>query len=121
MAGVGDLSQFKSAAQFGAWLGLAPQQHSSGGKERLGGITKRGDDYLRTLLIQGAKAAVHSAHKRQDRISQWVVQLKARVGWQRAAVALANKNARILWAVLVRGKAYDANHVSVMPGSMQPS
>lgn len=121
VAGVGDLNQFKSAAQFGAWLGLAPQQYSSGGKERLGSITKRGDDYLRTLLIQGAKAAVHNAHKRQDRISQWVVQLKARVGWQRTAVALANKNARILWAVLVRGKAYDANHVSVLPGSMQPS
>lgn len=121
VACVGDFAQFSSAAQFGAWLGLVPQQHSSGGRERLGSITKRGDEYLRMLLIQGAKSAVHSAHKRRDGISQWVVQLKARVGWQRAAVALANKNARILWAVLSRGTAYDANHVSVMPGAIQPS
>jgi transposase len=120
VACVGDFAQFSSAAQLSAWLGLVPLQHSSGGKNRLGGITKRGDEYLRTLLIQGAKSAVHSAHKRRDRISQWVVQLKARIGWQRAAVALANKNARILWAVLGRGAAYDANHVSVMPAAMQP-
>ncbi|RCW71814.1 hypothetical protein DES41_104634 [Pseudorhodoferax soli] len=65
-------------------------------------LTKRGDDYLRTLLIQGAKSAVMSAAKRSDRISQWLVQLKERVGWQKAVVALANKNARILWAVLTR-------------------
>ena len=92
-----------------------PRQNSSGGKTSLGGITKRGDDYLRTLLIQGAKSAVMTAHKRRDRISQWLVQLLARVGWQKAAVALANKNARILWAVLARGRCFDANHVSVKP------
>jgi transposase len=113
VASVGDFKQFKTGAQFGAWLGLVPSQNSSGGKTSLGGITKRGDDYLRTLLIQGAKSAVMTAHKRRDRISQWLVQLLARVGWQKAAVALANKNARILWAVLARGRHFDANHVSV--------
>jgi hypothetical protein len=77
--------------------------------------TKRGDDYLRTLLIQGAKSAVMTAHKRRDRISQWPVQLVARVGWQKAAVALANKNARILWAVLAKGRRFDPDHVSVKP------
>jgi transposase len=64
-------------------MGLVPSQNTSGGKARLGGITKRGDVYLRTLLIQGAKSAVLTAHKRSDHISQWLVQLKARVGWQR--------------------------------------
>jgi len=115
VASVADFRQFKSAAQFGAWLGLVPSQNSSGGKTSLGRITKRGDDYLRTLLIQAAKSAVMTAHKRRDRISQWVVQLAARVGWQRAVVALANKNARILWAVLSRGQRFDANHRSVKP------
>ena len=116
VASVGDFTQFKSGAQFGAWLGLVPSQNSSGGKASLGRITKRGDDYLRTLLIQGAKSAVMTAHKRRDRISQWLVQLLARVGWQKAAVALANKNARILWAVLARGRKFDPNHVSIKPG-----
>ena len=116
VASVGDFKQFKSADQFGAWLGLVPRQNSSGGKTSLGKITKRGDNYLRTLLILGAKSAVTSAAKRSDRISQWLVQLTARVGWQKAVVALANKNARILWAVLCKGKAYDPNYVSIKPG-----
>ena len=114
-ASVGDFRQFKTAAQFGAWLGLVPSQNSSGGKASLGGITKRGDEYLRTLLVQGAKSAVMTAHKRSDRISQWLAQLTARVGWQKAVVALANKNARILWAVLAKGRRFDPNHVSVKP------
>ena len=79
VATVDDFSQFKNARQFGAWLGLVPSQNSTGGKARLGRITKRGDDYLRTLLIQGAKSAVMTADKRQDRISQWLVQPKERV------------------------------------------
>jgi transposase len=114
-ASVGDFAQFANARQFGAWLGLVPSQSSTGGKARLGRITKRGDDYLRTLLIQGAKSAVMSAGKRSDRISQWLVQLKERVGWQKAAVALANKNARILWAVLSRDARFDPNHVPEPP------
>jgi len=79
----------------------------------LGRITKRGDDYLRTLLIQGAKSAVMSAGKRDDATSKWLVQLTARVGWQKACVAMANKNARILWAVMTREQGFDARHVSV--------
>ena len=115
VATVGDFKQFKNGAQFGAWIGLTPRQHCSGGKNNLGGITKRGDTYLRTLLIQGAKSAVMTAHRRQDRISQWAVPLRERSGWQKAAVALANKNARILWAVMTKGEAFDANHLGVKP------
>jgi transposase len=112
VASVGDFRQFRSAGQFAAWLGLVPRQNSSGGKASLGSITKRGDDYLRTLLIQGARSAIATATRRQDRISRWIVQLQLRIGWQKALVALANKNARILWAVLARGKPFDAQHVA---------
>lgn len=83
----------------------------AGGKARLGRITKRGDDRLRTRLIQGAKSAVMAAGKRSDCISQWLVQSKKQVGWQKAVVALANKNARILLAVLTRDGRFDPNHV----------
>jgi transposase len=115
VGGVGEFKQFKSAKQFGAFVGLVPSQNSSGGKASLGRITKRGDDYLRTLLIQGAKSAVMSADKRDDATSRWLVQLTARVGWQKACVAMANKNARILWAVMTRDGAFDPRHVSVKP------
>jgi len=118
-AGVGDFTQFKSAQQFGAWLGLVPRQASSGGKIRLGRITKRGDGYLRTLLIQGAKSAVINADKRDDPTSRWLVQLTARVGWQKACVAMANKNARILWAVMTREEGFDPKHVSIKPQAKQ--
>jgi transposase len=114
-ASVSDFRQFRSAAQFGAWLGLVPSQNSSGGKASLGRITKRGDDYLRTLLIQGAKSAVMTASRRRDRISQWLVQLTARVGWQKAVVAMANKNARILWAVLAKGRRFDPDYRLITP------
>lgn len=117
VASVGDFTQFRSGAQFGAWIGLAPRQHSSGGKSSLGSITKRGDTYLRTLLIQGAKSAVMTAQRRTDRISAWVLALRERSGWQKAVVALANKNARILWALMTRGDAFDADHLSVKPGA----
>ena len=117
VASVGDFGQFANARQFGAWLGLVPSQNSTGGKASLGRITKRGDDYLRTLLIQGAKSAVMSAGKRGDRISRWLVQLKERVGWQKAVVALANKNARILWAVLTRGLAFNPDHIPDPPAA----
>jgi transposase len=115
VATVGDFKQFQHAAQFGAWIGLVPRQHSSVGKNNLGGITKRGDTYLRSLLIQGAKSAVMSAHKRSDPISKWAVALRERAGWQKAAVVLANKNARILWAVMTKGDAFDPRHVSTKP------
>jgi transposase len=119
-AGVGEFKQFSSGRQFGAWLGIVPSQNSSGGKTVLGRITKRGDDYLRTLLIQGAKSAVMSAGKRDDPTSRWLQQLVLRVGWQKACVAMANKNARILWAVMTREQGFDAQHVSVKPHAKQP-
>jgi transposase len=115
VATVGDFRQFINGAQFGAWIGLTPRQHSSGGKSKLGRITKRGDTYLRTLLIQAAKSAVLTAHRRSDKISNWLCKLRERSGWQIAAVALANKNARILWAIMTRGEAFDADHHSVKP------
>lgn len=115
VASVGDFGQFASASQFGAWLGLTPSQNSSGGKARLGGITKRGDMYLRMLLIQGAKTAIRSCKNKEDPITRWAQALSERKGWQKAAVALANKNARILWAMFVRGTPFDAHHVSVKP------
>ncbi len=118
VATVGDFKQFRNGSQFGAWLGLTPRQNSSGGKNKLGSITKRGDMYLRMLLIQGAKSAVLNAHKRDDPISKWAYQLKEKSGWQKAVVALANKNARILWAVFVRGKPFDAHHMSVKPAAV---
>ena len=116
VAKVGDFRQLKNGGQFGAWLGLTPKQNSSGGKNNLGFITKRGDMYLRMLLIQAAKSAVMTAHKRDDPISQWVFKLREKSGWQKAAVAMANKNARILWAVMTKGVFFDAHHVSVKPG-----
>lgn len=120
VASVGDFRQFQRADQFAAWLGLVPRQNSSGGKTSLGRITKRGDDYLRTLLIQGARSAVAAAAKRSDPISRWIVQLHQRVGWQKTLVALANKNARILWAVLARGVSFDPQFVARKPTGTAP-
>jgi transposase len=116
VATLGDCNQFKKGEQMGAWLGLTPRQHSSGGTARLGGMTKHGNSYSRMLLIQGAKSAVHTAHMREDSLSKWLYQLKVRVGWQKAAVALANKNARIIWAIMTKGIKYDPNYKSVKPG-----
>lgn len=115
VATVDDFGQFKNGAQFGAWCGIVPRQHSSGGKTQLGHITRRGDPYLRSLLVQGAKSAVFTAHKRSDPISRWALALRERSGWQVAAVALANKNARILWAVMTKAQRFDPNHLSVKP------
>src|SRR5664280_708759 len=120
-AGVGDFHQFKGGHQLGAWVGLVPRQNSTEGNTSLGRITKRGDDYLRTLLIQGAKSAVMSAAKRDDPTSRWPAQLTARVGWQKACVAMANKNARILWAVMTRDEGFDARHVSEKPQAKRPA
>jgi transposase len=120
-ASVGDFHQFKGGHQLSAWLGIVPSQNSSGGKASLGRITKHGDDYLRTLMIQGAKSVVMSAGKREDPTSRWLVQLIARVGWQKACVAMANKNARILWAVMTREHAFDPKYVSHKPQAKMPA
>jgi transposase len=102
VATVGHAHEFRDGRQFAAWLGLVPRQWSTGGKSRLGRITKRGDAYLRTLLIMGARAALQMAGGRSDKLSRWAIALKDRRGYHRAVVALAAKNARILWALLTR-------------------
>jgi transposase len=106
VAAVGEATQFANGRDMAAWLGLVPSQHSSGGKERLGHISKRGDTYLRTLLIHGARSVINHCEGKDDRRSQWVNQLSKRRNRNIATVALANKNARIAWAVLSRRETY---------------
>ena len=86
-----------------------PRQHTTGGKPLLLGISKRGDKYIRTLLIHGARAAIRWMEGKDDRRSRWLQSLVARRGKNKAAVALANKNARIIWALLARGECYQPN------------
>ena len=107
VAAVSDASAFKNGRQFVAWLGLVPRQYATGGKERLLGISKRGDSYLRKLLIHGARATLRWVGRKTDRRSQWIRQLVERRGKNRTAVAIANKNARIVWALLTRHQAYE--------------
>ena len=107
MAAVGDRQGFKNGRQFAAWLGLVPKQRSSGGRDRLFGISKRGDRYLRSLLIHGARASLARAKGKQDPRSRWLEKLRERRHPNIAAVALANKNARIAWALLSSGEAYN--------------
>jgi transposase len=104
-ATVGDPKQFSSARHFAAWLGLVPKQHSTGGKERLGGISKRGDGYIRKLLIHGARAAVHRVRIHQVQNS-WITDLLGRRPFNVTTVALANKTARIAWAIMSSGEEY---------------
>ena len=99
---IGDGKQFKRGRDLAAWLGLTPRQHSSGGKDRLLGISKRGDAYLRTLLIHGARAVLKVAGNKEDPRSRWIQNLCGRRNKNIAAVALANKNARIVWALLTK-------------------
>ena len=106
VASVGDARHFKSGRDFAAWLGIVPNQHSSGGKARLGKISKRGDRYLRTLLIHGARSVVLSSVNKTDRRSEWIRALTQRRNKNIATVAVANKQARIIWALLSRGDSY---------------
>ena len=106
VASVGNAQAFKSGRQFAAWLGLTPRQHSSGGKSRLGAISKRGDVVLRTLLIHGTRSTLRLTANKDDSKSRWAEALKARSCNNVAAVALAAKNARIIWAMLARGTEY---------------
>jgi transposase len=117
VASVGDAKLFKNGRQFCAWLGLVPRQYSTGGKARLGRITKRGDVYLRTLLVHGARAALNVLARRTDRLATWTQALIARRGYKKAIVALAAKNARIAWAVLATDKAYAPNHATKATGA----
>lgn len=108
VASIGNPQQFHSGRQLAAWLGLTPRQYSTGGKTRLGRITKQGDKYLRTLLIHGTRAVLAVLKDKQDRISCWLRELVARRGYKRAAVALAAKNARMIWVLLTKGVEYQA-------------
>lgn len=109
VASLGDAKNFDSGRQVAAWLGLVPRQHSSGGKNVLLGMSKRGDTYLRTLLIHGARAVVRSAQAKPDK-EGWLHKLLARRNANVAAVALANKNARTVWALLAHGREYQPGY-----------
>jgi transposase len=100
VASVGDMREFKNGRQFSAWLGLVPRQHSTGGKQRLGHITGRGDPYLRTLLVMGARSVLQRASSQSDPLSRWALAVRERRGYHRACIAVAAKNARVIWAML---------------------
>lgn len=110
VAGLGDVRHFENGRQVSAWLGLVPRQHSSGGKTVLLGITKRGDSYLRTLLIHGARAALLAAQRSKDGPPQWLAKLLERKHPNVACVALASRNARIVWALLAHKRDYEPKY-----------
>lgn len=107
-ASVTDPHQFRSGRQFAAWLGLTPLQHSSGGKERLGRISKMGDKYLRRLLIVGMTSLVSRAKRKPQSVDRWLTDLLSRKPARVVTVALANKAARVIWAIMARGGIYRA-------------
>lgn len=109
VATVGNATEFKNGRQLAAWLGLVPRQHSSGGKQTLLGISKRGDTYLRTLLIHGARAVIRFAENKAEPDS-WLRKLMVRRNKNVAAVALANKNARIVWALLAKDRMFRSDY-----------
>jgi transposase len=106
VSSIGDPNDFKNGRHFSAFLGLVPKQHSSGGKSRLLGISKRGNSYVRQVLIHGARAVIAKAHNKTDAMSRWVMQVEARRGRNCAVVALANKNARIALSLLKHQSDY---------------
>jgi transposase len=110
VASIGDAQSFENGRQLAAWLGLVPRQHSSGGKQQLLGISKRGDTYLRTLLIHGARAVIRVAERKPGHTDSWLARLMGRRNKNVAAVALANKNARTVWALLAHGRDYQADY-----------
>lgn len=110
VATVGEAKSFSSGRQLAAWLGMVPKQASSGGKTTLLGISKRGDSYLRTLFIHGARSVVQQAERHPERADPWLKQLLGRRPKNVVAVALANKNARIAWALLAHGRDYQPRH-----------
>jgi len=111
VATVGNAEQFANGRQMAASLGLTPRQHSSGGKDRILGISKRGDAHLRSILIHGARSVIRTASLKDDRLSQWVTSLAERRHPNVAAVALANKTARIAWAMLRNGTDYESDYI----------
>jgi transposase len=111
LASIGDIRSFANGRQVAAWLGLVPKQSSTGGKTRLLGISKRGDTYLRTLLIHGARSALKAAQRKADAGAVWLTQLAERRHPNIAAVALANKNVRVAFALLAHNRDYRPGHV----------
>lgn len=112
VASIGDAKSFKNGRQVGAWLGLVPRQDSTGGKTVLLGMSKRGDSYLRTLLIQGARSVIYAAQRKSQSLDGWLGGLLKRRNANVAAVALANKNARIAWALLAHHRDFRLDHTS---------
>lgn len=108
VSAIGDASSFKNGRELSAWLGLVPKQYSTGGQQRLLGISKRGDSYARTLLVQGAISAITRCQSRSDSQLLWARQLQAKKGLQKTAVALANKMARIIWSIMAKKHDYVA-------------
>ncbi len=108
VAAVGNARDFKSRRELAAYLGLVPRHRASGGRTVMLGISKRGDSYLQTLLVHGARAAMRNLERRRDPRSVWADRLKMRRGTNIATVALANKNARVIWVLLTRGDKYCA-------------
>lgn len=114
VASIGDFKEFKNGRELAAFLGVVPRQHSSGGKQNLLGISKRGDGYLRTLLIHGARSVIRVAETKQEK-NTWLMSLISRRNKNIAAVALANRNIRIIWALMTKGEKFDPDHVSQAP------
>ena len=112
VASIGDARCFKSGRELAAWLGLVPRQHSSGGKPLLLGISKRGDSYLRTLLVHGARSAVRVAENKQTHTDKWTNALGSRRHMNVVSVARANKNVRTAWALLAHKREYDQGYIS---------
>lgn len=112
IASVGNPSSFKNGRHVSAWAGLVPLQNSSGGKEKLGGITKAGDKHLRSTLIHGARALITATIRKQktDPLSQWILKLHREKGWNRTAVAVANKNVRVMWHLLKHQEEYQVQN-----------
>lgn len=112
VATIGDAKSFENGRQLAAWMGLVPKQHSTGGKSRLQGISKRGDTYLRTLLIHGARSAILAAQRKAQQADSWLSKLLQRRSPNVVAVALANKNARIIWALLAHDREFRPDYVA---------
>ncbi len=112
VAATGDATAFRNGRQFAAWLGLTPREHSSGGRIQLLGISKRGDTYLRTLLIHGARAAINGHGRKTTTSVAWMDALLQRRHKNVATVALANKNARVVWALLAHDRKYQAGYAA---------
>ena len=112
VASMGDPKHFKNGRQFSAWLGLVPKQHSSGGKQVLLGISKRGDSYLRSLLVHGARSVINAAKRGNAHRSDWILEKVRTRGPNKTAVAIANHNARVIWALIAKGEDFKEQKIA---------